>query len=48
MIAACHSCGGYIEFRFDEREQRDMAYCPACGWDEEDGGNYVSINMEAV
>lgn len=36
----CPGCNGPLSTRFNEYHDKEMAYCPECGWDEEDGGNY--------
>jgi len=38
-MVACPGCGGQVVYRFSNIHNGDMAYCPLCGWDEEDGGN---------
>jgi hypothetical protein len=36
----CPGCNHALSYKYVPYHERDMAYCPSCGWSEEDGDNY--------
>ena len=37
----CPGCNNPLQKKYVPYHEKEMDYCPECGWSEEDGDNYV-------